>query len=240
MESGREMSDAALEKQFFDPLAEDGEFEIAVGTLINVQLERLSEGTRHTCRLIGYLRGRSLLVTMPTESDGVEVPYYFVNDEVTLRYFSGREVHGFTTWVRKVCKDPFSYLHLAFPTRVERVRVREEPRTRCSLPVKVMCPEGEPGEGRIVDLSPTGAQLECDALSVEVGTHLKLAFSVTFAGHDVAFELDAEVRNRKNGGADDDGAPGYRIGVMFPDLGEQDRLRLTGYVYEAIVSHRLA
>jgi c-di-GMP-binding flagellar brake protein YcgR len=231
---------ANLEKQFFDPNAPDSELDIPVGTLINVQLERMQRGTRHSCRLIGYRKGRSIVVSMPVDSEGNEVPYYFVNDEVTLRYFCGREVHGFKTWVSKVCKDPFSYLHLAFPDRMERVRVREEPRTQCSLPATVTGGDAGPVEGRVVDLSANGAQLEYPGESAEIGAPLKVSLEVEFAGHELSFELAAEIRNRKKATKDEQGNRVQRVGVSFVDLSEQDKLRLTGYVYESIVARRIS
>ena len=234
------MANKPLEKQTLDPNAPGSSLEMAVGTTINVQLERLQRGTRHSCTLIGYRKGRSVIVSMPIDSAGNEVPYYFLNDEVTLRYFSGREIHGFNTVVSKVCKDPFSYLHLAFPKQVERVRVRDEPRTACMLPASVLLEGREPAEGRIVDLSATGAQLEFPGMPCAVGDKMTLSLSFEFAGHDVAFECAAEIRNLKTAAEDEDGNPVQRLGVAFVELSEQDQLRITAFVYETLVSSRTA
>lgn len=223
-------------------MAEQGkeriELALGVGGVLNLQLSHRHKGQRWNARLIGFLEGESIVVTTPRNS-GAPVPFYN-DDEVTVRYLAGREIHGFSTWVRKVATQPYPYLHLAFPKAIERVTIRQEERVPMDLPVKYQSLKQRDvaGDGRLLDLSAAGALLKGQEGLGDVGEELELRFDVSFAGSETHIEVGAIIRNIKpdEGRNADDDARLY--GLQFRDLSEQSRLFIKGFVYERIIQHR--
>ena len=77
---------------------------------------------------------------------------------------AAREIHGFTTWVKKVSAEPFPYLHLGYPRDIERVPIRKEERVSADLPAKYqsVTEAKEADEARIVNLSAVGRNMKSD------------------------------------------------------------------------------
>lgn len=217
---------------------ERAELALGVGGVLNLQLSHRHNGQRWNARLIGFLEGESVLVTTP-RNGGAPVPFY-MDDELTVRYLAGREIHGFTTWIQKVATQPYPYLHLAFPKAIERVTIRQEERVPMDLPAKYQCLKQRDvaGDGHLLDLSAAGALLKAPNGLGEVGDELELQFDVSFAGSQTHIEVGAIIRNIKadEGRDADDEVKLY--GLQFRDLSDQSRLFIKGFVYERIIEHR--
>jgi len=214
------------------------ELGLNIGGFLNLQLSQRNDGQRWTARLIGFLDGESMLVTTPHDG-GAPVPFY-THDGVTVRYLAGREIHGFTTWVRKVAVQPFPYMHLAFPRTIERVPFRQEERVPMDLPVKYqsVTQSDECGDGRILDLSAAGALLKAPESLGMPGDEVRLQFDVVFAGLESHVDVCATIRNVKPDEHRLSDGEHKLYGVQFQDLGEQSRLFIKGFVYERIVQYR--
>lgn len=214
------------------------ELGLGVGGYLKLQLSQRRDAQRWNVRLIGYLEGESILVTNPLDGS-VPVPFY-MDDAVTVRYLAGREVLGFTTWVRKVATQPYPYLHLAFPRSIERVPIRQEERVRMELPTtyQSLTQRERAGEGRLVDLSAAGALLRAPKPLGDVGDEIRLQFDVAFAGSETRVEVNANIRNIKPDEGRDANGEHELYGVQFRDLGEQSRLFIRGFVYERIIQYR--
>jgi len=216
-----------------------GKIELAlpVGGIVNIQLSHRSNGQRWNARLLGYLENESLLLTTPRVG-GAPASFY-MDDVVTVRYLAGREIHGFTTWIRKVCSQPFAYMHLAFPKEIERVTIRQEERVSMNMDVdyKVLKQPDQNGQGKLIDLSAAGALMAAPEGLGALGDELELRFKVEFAGSETAIEVGAIIRNiKKDEKRPDDDSVLY--GMQFRDLSEQGRLFIKGFVYEQIIQHR--
>lgn len=214
------------------------ELALGVGGVLNLQLSQRNNGQRWNARLIGFLESESILVTTPRDS-GAPVPFY-MDDEVTVRFLAGREIHGFTTWVRKVATQPYPYLHLAFPKAIERVTIRQEERVPMDLPAKYQCLKQRDvaGDGRLLDLSAAGTLLKAPESLGDVGDEIQLQFDVAFAGSETHIEVGAIIRNIKPDEGRDRSDDIRLYGLQFQDLSEQSRLFIKGFVYERIIQHR--
>ena len=214
------------------------ELALGVGGVLNLQLTSRYSGQRWNARLIGFLEGESIVVTMP-RNGGALVPFY-TEDDVTVRYLAGREIHGFSTRVLKVATQPYPYLHLAFPRAIERVTIRQEERVPMDLPASYQCLKQRniTGEGHLLDLSAAGTLLKGPDGLGEAGDELEMQFDVAFAGSETRIEVGAIIRNVKvdEGRQAEEGQKLY--GLQFRDLSEQSRLFIKGFVYERIVQQR--
>jgi len=95
----------------------------------NLQMQFVDDETRHYVKVIGYVPGKSLLVTTPRH-DG---KFLMVREaqRVVVRLMSGNEIVGFTVPVLRSQVQPYPYLHLDFPKNMQAVTVRK------ALPVKL-------------------------------------------------------------------------------------------------------
>ena len=132
------MSEESPTTEPAQPSSSTDELVIEPGINANVQVGRLGEKMRMKANLIGCLPGKTVLITMPTDRGG-EIQCYR-HDTITLRFFHGREIHGFKSDVIAVAETPYSYLHLRYPEQIEKVKIRREPRVDKDLPATIQQP----------------------------------------------------------------------------------------------------
>lgn len=208
------------------------EFELPVGTSIQLELLANHQHQKAQVHLIGYEPGKSLLVSMP-RVDGEPMPL-LLNDDVAVRYLHGNAVHAFETAVSRICKDPFPYLHLLFPRSIESVKVRSAERVSIRL-------EGEAHTGEdanvvpieLLDLSIGGARITSPRDLGDVNEQFTLRFGLTFAGLTESMGIPVTIRSNTRKSQDE-----YQFGVSFVELDEQQRVFLQGCIYETLHRQR--
>jgi c-di-GMP-binding flagellar brake protein YcgR len=101
-----------------------------------VQLEESSgHKASYRVQLVGVLPGLSLLVTAP-DVRGAHVP--LADGQIfEVRIFNGDDALAFSSMVIRSCQEPYPYVHLSYPERIEHVLVRNARRTRLKLPAQV-------------------------------------------------------------------------------------------------------
>ena len=92
-------------------------------------------------RLIGYLQDLSLLITTPTTFNGVRLQLV-QGDQLVMRFSSSQNAFAFAGDVQRVCKLPYSYLHIAFPKEVQGTVIRKAARVKTTI-VASICTEQE-------------------------------------------------------------------------------------------------
>lgn len=217
-----------------------------------VQLEDTSRpGQHYRVQVVGVLPGLSLLVTAP-EVRGQLVPLDDGN-RFNVRIFDGDDALAFPSRLIRYCREPYAYLHLQYPERIDWVQARNARRARLKLSAQVrVTRSGAPDDpfaleqeigpqqaAVIRDISTAGAQLETAAELGDVGTRLAIMTTLAFdrmAGRSVV--LPAEIRNVKRMVGDDGGVLHY-FGVQFIDLPVEADLALSAFVYRHLASQLL-
>jgi c-di-GMP-binding flagellar brake protein YcgR len=92
---------------------------------------------------------------------------------VTGRYVHCGTVYGFRAMVMNYIVDPASLLFLEYPSHVEVLELRREPRVSCLYPATLSRDDETPRTGILTDLSPSGCRVS-----------LRGAGGVPFAGGD--------------------------------------------------------
>lgn len=198
---------------------------------------------RYRVVVLGGLPGKSLLVTTPEPGEAT-VPLD-VGTSLEIRVLNGDVAQSFRASVLQICSEPYAYLHLSFPDRVERQPARNAPRVVLGLPAAVQ-PESDfelPGDqgspATIRDLSTTGAKLESGRSPGSVGAKLLVLTTFTFErGPSHPVVLPAEVRYVRPFTADD-GSTCYAFGVRFFDLPVAAEHALAAFVYRHLISRLL-
>jgi c-di-GMP-binding flagellar brake protein YcgR len=205
----------------------------------SLQVQFMDDETRGQfyVKVIGFLSDRSVLVTTPEK--GGKPMHVREGRAVLARSYSGGEAHGFTCTVLRSCIQPYAYLHLTYPTKIEPMLERAASRVRAALAVSVRPPEGHDVPAVIRDISGTGAQLLAAAAVGRSGDRvvIRVRFPLETIG-DHAVDLPALVRNQQ----EEDEVRGslwrYRCGVEFEPLDKQSTLILRAYLYERFAAPR--
>lgn len=205
-----------------------------------LQMQPLLEGQteRFTVRIIGIMKGKSVLVTAPM----VEGKLVFLRDGQTflIRVFSGLNVCAFKAKVLKSQLVPFPYLHLSYPDEVQAMLIRKAMRAPADTIVAVHEEEGgrQTGAGRMVDLSVGGARILSKQSLGEKGAQIYLSFKVRLDDMEEYVKTPAFIRSL---GQEDDeqGRPQVATGVQFGELNQSQRLIIMNLVYQHLLKDNL-
>lgn len=204
-----------------------------------LSVETINPAKRYPVKLIGVVENSSILVTAP-RVQGKE----FMLPEgqlLRLRMMADNIACGFQTRVLRACRVPYLYVHLAYPQKIEAVAVRQASRVRLELPVLLEEFEKDtlhgvwPKKAYIVDMSSGGARLQSKAPLAAVGSELMLTFRVVIDTVVRVDKVKAIVRNITEVG-DSVADAGYQYGVQFLDVSDVNRIHISGYVYEQILT----
>ncbi|MBK6743449.1 MAG: flagellar brake protein [Hydrogenophilales bacterium] len=206
----------------------------------SLQLQPMVDGQteRYTVRVIGLMKGKSVLVTAPL----IDGKLIFIREAqpFLIRAFSGQNVYAFKAKVLKAQHTPFPYLHLSFPDSVQVMRIRKAMRAPVQLIVALSDLEGghNLGAGRIVDISVGGARMYLGR-DVQIRREaITVAFKVILDDHEEYITTRATVRSVAEED-DERGKPVRVVGVQFDTLLPQQRLAIMNLVYQHLLKETL-
>jgi c-di-GMP-binding flagellar brake protein YcgR len=176
--------------------------------------------------LVGYVRGTTILLTLPREGEH----WVSVQEGATVevRNLTGNHIYVFRSEVLRVSLDGVPYMHLRYPAKVMRQQLRRAPWAKTSLAVAITAADGHRADGHITNLSSSGAHLAAHSRLGKAGDALRLAFRAECG--ESAAELELEAVIRREGG--EEGLLEY--GVEFRGVSEDEALWLKCMVYERI------
>ena len=217
------------------------ELRLTSGTVIQLQFIDDSRD-RYPSRLMGHLEGRSILVTHPVlEGRLLRIRN---GQRVIARAMTSSAAMAFTTHVEALCSMPYPYLHLTYPDSVSMNRIRCSPRIPVSMDVSLTNLSEVPRSGekpaRLLDISPTGARLEANVDSVNVGDEISLEGLFRLSDIERTVNLSGLVRARIADTGSLSGAASVRdraaYGVEFLSISEDIRLFLHAFVYQQMIA----
>jgi hypothetical protein len=183
---------------------------------------------RYTARFIGYIKNRTVLVTMPIVDD----KYVLIRDSqmFIVRAFSGKKAYAFSAFVVKSVHSPHPYLHLSYPKELSCATIRHRARIPVSIIAAVSMSDQEEGVAAVIaDMSLGGASANIKHPFGEVGQRGRIKFKINAVGETVFVDLGIILRSivpSDNGG-------GCKHGYEFTDLSTHDRLVLSAYFHQA-------
>ncbi len=196
-------------------------------------MESLSNNKRYPVKLIGLVEGGSLIVSAPK----IQGKEFFLPEGQILkvRLIAGKYACGFQTQVICSRRLPYLYSHLSYPSKFEAVAIRQANRVRLNLPTEIS--EAEPGslhgdwprKGLVLDASSGGARIFCHNPLAAVGSKLSVKIAIEVDGVCKALSLLAIVRNIS------ELKDGYQYGVQFLDVSDEERVFISGFVYERML-----
>lgn len=199
--------------------------DLAVGT--RLQMQRVgNDERRYLTRLVGCLPGVSVIVRTPSDDGGIVL--FREGETAIVRAFSGTAAFAFTAVVLAVRFTPETYLHLAYPKRIEGTAVRTQKRVDVALIATAHRADDASEEGtaaQVLDLSAGGAKLRTREALGSQGDRLLVAFRLPTPQGDATLSLPSEIRSSTT---DDEGQVHH--GIRFVDIEPLHALALRGYV----------
>jgi len=190
-------------------------------------------------KVIGYLKGASMLVTTPTTANGIRLQL-MEGERVVMRSFSGQNAFAFACSVMRACKLPYEYLHLSFPDVIQGVVIRKAPRVKSKIIAAVQNANSrnpsEQTSALISNISANGAALDAKRPLGKKGDILNLAFRVNLHKIDAFLSVKGAIRAVLGGEAADISNPEItRYGIEFQDLQPNDMVILQSMIYQQII-----
>jgi c-di-GMP-binding flagellar brake protein YcgR len=193
-------------------------------------LHQQGASVRYTARFIGYIKNRTVLVTMPIVDD----KYVLIRDGqmFVVRAFSGKKAYAFSAFVVKSVHSPHPYLHLSYPKELSCATIRHRARISVSVIAAVSLDGQEDTSAAVInDMSLGGASASIKHPFGEVGQRGRIKFKINAVGETVFMDVCTILRSIspvENGG-------GCKHGYEFVDLSTHDRLVLSAYFHQAEV-----
>ena len=193
-------------------------------------LHQQGVSARYTARFIGYIKNRTVLVTMPIVDD----KFVLIRDGqmFVVRAFSGKKAYAFSAFVVKSVHSPHPYLHLSYPKELGCATIRHRARISVSIIAAVSLDGQEDTAAAVInDMSLGGASASIRHPFGEVGQRGRIKFKINAVGETVYMDVCTILRSInpvENGG-------GCKHGYEFVDLSTHDRLVLSAYFHQAEV-----
>ena len=216
--------------------------ELALEIGDNLQLQfGGDEATRHYAKVIGYLAGRSLVVSTPVV-DGHAMAVS-EGKPVTVRLMSGNNIVGFSVTVICVSVRPYPHLHLSFPKDVQAVTVRKALRVDLNMvataqPCLPDSSEIDPAQNAesitIQDMSTSGALLIANKPLAETGQGVMVSLDFDVADSVERVSLLAIVRNIRTERGEKVGQRLFHHGVELRLADRAQSVLVHAFVYQRI------
>ncbi len=209
------------------------ELKLTYGYPLQLQTASLAgQPERYSCRLIGCLPGRSILLSVPKQ--GGKLIKFRAGQKIVVRLMIDNGIGIFACIVESQTQDPYPILHLSYPETVTfkgirgatRVAVRENiEATNMSMESKILA------SGFICDMSISGTRIELSDDIAEIGDTLELRANVNIRDVKRDLILTGVIRSRVD--PTDNLAEGVLVsyGLEFTNQAEEHRLIMYAYVF---------
>lgn len=185
---------------------------------------------RFSCRLIGCLPGRSILLSVPKQA--AKLVKFRAGQKIVVRLMIDNGIGIFAGIVESQTQDPYPILHLSYPETVTfkgirgatRVAVRERIEvTNISLESKITA------SGFISDMSISGTRIELSDDIAEIGDMLELKAQVDIRDVQRELILIGVIRSRVD--PTDNLGDGVLVSYGLEFVMQPDDQRLVMYAY---------
>lgn len=209
------------------------ELKLNYGYPLQLQTTNLAgQPERFSCRLIGCLPGRSILVSVPKV--GGKLVKFRTGQKLVVRLMVDNGIGVFVALVDVQTVDPYPILHISYPDNVSFKGIRSATRVGVDLPmelVNVTTPSAAPIPGLISDISISGARIELTEAVGAIGDTVEISAHVEIQQVRRELKVQGIIRSRVEATEHQD--PGFPVsyGLQFTEANEEQLLVMYAYVY---------
>ncbi len=217
------------------------ELKLAYGYPLQLQTSSLAgQPERFSCRLIGCLPGRALLLSVPKQAG--KLVKFRAGQKIVVRLMIDNGIGIFAGIVEGQTLDPYPILHLSYPDSVTFKGIRGATRVAVYEKVDVfnIDLESRPSTtGIMLDISISGARIELVDEIAEIGDSLEIRAQVEIREIKRELVLTGRVRSRVDPTDGQSQTMLVNYGLEFVEQTEEQRLLMYVYVFNqmAIQEH---
>ncbi len=212
------------------------DFKLSHGYPLQLQTNSGGQPERFSCRLIGCIPGRSIILSVPRAAG--RMVRFRPGQKMVVRLMVDNGIGIFAATVDAQTNEPYPLLHVSYPETVSFKGIRGARRVAVELPLFATnpgVPDLQDVPGKFVDISSSGARMELDKPIGEVGDKLVLRANVSILGIIRDMAINAIIRSRVERSVQDASDPMPAVyGVEFTEQDEDRRLLLYAYVFSQI------
>lgn len=186
---------------------------------------------RYFCRYIGCVKKNAVIVS-PLVTGGRDLGID-AGQVVTARLMIGRGICVFPARILAMQQQPVPMLYLEYPGNVEFKSIRNADRVETKLPVIVnnAGKKGQVSEGKLCDISITGARIELYKCVADIGDEIIISGDFLIETISQAMRANAVIHSRVNVPQKQSNIhQPITYGVEFVRLPDDKKLILYGYV----------
>ena len=196
---------------------------------------------RFIVKVIGYLKGGSIIVTSPIGSNGLQVPLR-EKDKVVIRSFSGENAFAFVSTILRINNLSFEYLHLSIPESIQGVKVRKVTRIKTNIITSALNSKNAESERKSViisDICENGASLIAKQPLGDKGDILLLAFRVHLHNVEAFLSIKGVIRAliSEDEKSESTKSDFVQHGIEFQDLQANDNVALQSMIYQQMIEN---
>ena len=209
------------------------ELKLAYGYPLQLQTTSASgQPERFSCRLIGCLPGRSVLLSVPKQAG--KLLKFRPGQKIVVRLMIDNGIGIFASIVEIQTQEPYPILHLSYPESVTFKGIRNATRVavREKMTIVNTSMEIKPSTtGFISDISISGARIELGDDIAEIGDILELRAHVDIRGIAKELVLVGAIRSRVDPTDNLDDGVLVSYGLEFVEQTDDQRLIMYAYVF---------
>lgn len=214
------------------------DLKLTYGYPLQLQLNNSAgQPERFSCRLIGCMPGRSILLSVPRASG--KLLRFRAGQKMVVRMMIDNGIGIFASIVEAQTAEPYPILHVSYPEQVSFKGIRGATRVNVDLAIQVKnlsAINEEMVRGVIADISISGARMELPEPIGEIGDKIRVSARVSVLDMERDLMVEAIIRSRleRSTQETDKNLPAV-YGVEFTEEDEERRLLLCAYVFGQIV-----
>ena len=190
-----------------------------------------TEDEFYTAELIGYVNNLTVIIRIHQLAQQTDLSL-IEGDQITARLFSGQLAFSFSSYIEKIIKVPFSYIHLSFPTKITGQTIRKSRRIKTKIVATIT---DHPTSATISNLSMSGAEIHASDGIGQVGETIPLSFRIKLHGINKTMSLQAIIRSMKPTANKTDNV--FAFGIEFIALETEQSHSLQSLVYQELVEN---
>lgn len=203
-----------------------------IGSRAQLQERYGEEPNNYIVNIIGYIDGKSLIVSTP-EVNGKPI-YVAPGQLFRVRCTVDGSIYSFFCSTVRSTTVPYPHLYLSYPVKIDGVRIRHEHRAAVNLTAYLTndaaLEKVNELRVKIIDLSPSGALIKSNRNIGEPGDEVSLSTDLTAANVTKPLTMSGVIKNKEIIFNDKDTF--YRTGIEFQNIGSVNMIVLECYIYE--------
>lgn len=209
------------------------ELKLNYGYPLQLQTTNLAgQPERYSCRLIGCLPGRSILMSVPKV--GGKLVKFRSGQKIVIRLMVDNGIGVFVSMVDVQTVEPYPILHVSYPDNVSFKGIRSATRVGVDLPMElanITTPAEGKTPGLISDISISGARIELVDAAGAIGDVVELTAQVEIQNVKRELKVQGIIRSRVESTEHQDPGLPVSYGLQFTETNEEQLLIMYAYVY---------